>query len=139
MTSPASGRADPGTRARPTTPAGPRAAVSPATLRRLELAAGGIAGACLAAMDRRQPWFRKLPAALRSGVQLVTQTGVANFVGWLVATGAGHPTAPATDPPQPGPDPSAPGAADPTGFRPTTPDPRTPSPRARAPVPARYG
>ncbi|RTL62541.1 MAG: PucR family transcriptional regulator [Pseudonocardiaceae bacterium] len=40
-------------------------------------------------MERRQPWFRKLPAALRSGVQLVTQTGVANFVGWLVATGGG--------------------------------------------------
>ncbi|GEL25177.1 PucR family transcriptional regulator [Pseudonocardia sulfidoxydans NBRC 16205] len=65
------------------------APVSSATLRRLELGAGGIAGACLAAMDRRQPWFRKLPAALRSGVQLVTQTGVANFVGWLVATGGG--------------------------------------------------
>lgn len=78
-------------------PAG--APVSPATLRRLELAAGGIAGACLAAMDRRQPWFRKLPAALRSGVQLVTQTGVANFVGWLVATGGGRTRA--TEQPEP--------------------------------------
>lgn len=117
MTSPASGRADPGTRARPTTPAGPRAAVSPATLRRLELAAGGIAGACLAAMDRRQPWFRKLPAALRSGVQLVTQTGVANFVGWLVATGAGHPTAPATDPPAAGPGPVRPRRGRPDGVQ----------------------
>ncbi|MGD9987647.1 PucR family transcriptional regulator [Pseudonocardia sp.] len=76
------------------------APVSPATLRRLELAAGGIAGACLAAMDRRQPWFRKLPAALRSGVQLVTQTGVANFVGWLVATGGG-PTRTAEQPEPP--------------------------------------
>ena len=75
------------------------APVSPATLRRLELAAGGIAGACLAAMDRRQPWFRKLPAALRSGVQLVTQTGVANFVGWLVATGGGRTRA--TEQPEP--------------------------------------
>jgi len=76
---------------RPVTPASVPAGapVSAVTLRRLELAAGGIAGACLAAMERRQPWFRKLPAALRSGVQLVTQTGVANFVGWLVATGGG--------------------------------------------------
>jgi hypothetical protein len=34
-------------------------------------------------MAQRQPWFARLPADLRSGVQLVTQTGVANFVAWL--------------------------------------------------------
>ncbi|GAY11898.1 regulator of polyketide synthase expression [Pseudonocardia sp. N23] len=86
----------------------PGAPVSPATLRRLELASGGIAGACLAAMDRRQPWFRKLPAALRAGVQLVTQTGVANFVGWLVATGGGR--ARAGEQPEPADRPADPGA-----------------------------
>jgi len=59
------------------------AAVSPATLRRLELAAGTLAAACLAAMEERQPWFARLPAEQRSGVLLVTQTGVANFVAWL--------------------------------------------------------
>jgi hypothetical protein len=57
--------------------------VSPATLRRLELAAGDLAGSCLAAMEERQPWFARLPADQRAGVLLVTQTGVANFVAWL--------------------------------------------------------
>jgi DNA-binding PucR family transcriptional regulator len=57
-------------------------AVSPATLRRLELAAGDLASACLAAMDR-QPWFGRLTADQRAAVLLVTQRGVANFVAWL--------------------------------------------------------
>jgi DNA-binding PucR family transcriptional regulator len=57
--------------------------VSPATLRKLELAAGDLATACLAAMERGQPWFARLSADLRAGVQLVTQTGIANFVAWL--------------------------------------------------------
>ncbi len=57
--------------------------VSPATLRRLELASGELAAACLAAMDEHQPWFRRLDADQRAGVLLVTQTGVANFVAWL--------------------------------------------------------
>ena len=57
--------------------------VSPATLRRLELAAGDLAAACLAAMEQHQPWFARLPADQRAGVLLVTQTGVANFVAWL--------------------------------------------------------
>ncbi|WP_028931122.1 PucR family transcriptional regulator [Pseudonocardia asaccharolytica] len=64
--------------------------VSAATLRRLERAAGEVAGACLAAMVTRQPWFARLPADQRAGVQLVTQTGVANFVAWL---GQGNHTA----------------------------------------------
>ncbi|WP_214370175.1 helix-turn-helix domain-containing protein [Pseudonocardia sp. H11422] len=57
--------------------------ISTATLRRLELAAGGLASACLAAMEERQPWFERLPADQRAGVLLVTQTGVSNFVAWL--------------------------------------------------------
>ncbi len=57
--------------------------ISPGTLRRLELAAGDLAAACLAAMEERQPWFARLPADQRAGVRLVTQTGVANFVAWL--------------------------------------------------------
>ncbi|MCW0212378.1 MAG: helix-turn-helix domain-containing protein [Pseudonocardia sp.] len=57
--------------------------VSPATLRRLELAAGELAASCLTAMEERQPWFARLPADQRAGVLLVTQTGVSNFVSWL--------------------------------------------------------
>ena len=60
-----------------------RHSISPETLRRLELAAGDLAAACLAAMEQRQPWFARLPADQRAGVRLVTQTGVANFVAWL--------------------------------------------------------
>ncbi|ANY08454.1 PucR family transcriptional regulator [Pseudonocardia sp. HH130630-07] len=57
--------------------------VADSTLRRLELASAPLAGACLAEMERRRPWFARLPADQRSGVALVTQTGVANFVSWL--------------------------------------------------------
>jgi hypothetical protein len=57
--------------------------VAATTLRRLERAAGRLAGACLAAMEQRQPWFARLPADERASVALVTQTGVANFVSWL--------------------------------------------------------
>ncbi|GAA1281320.1 helix-turn-helix domain-containing protein [Pseudonocardia aurantiaca] len=62
--------------------------VSPATLRKLELAAGDLAAACLVAMEEHQPWFARLPADQRAGVLLVTQTGVANFVAWLGERGA---------------------------------------------------
>jgi hypothetical protein len=67
---------------------GPRFAVhstslTPATLKRLERAAGGLANASVAEMERRWAWFRKLPAAQRADVLMVTQTGVANFVAWL--------------------------------------------------------
>ncbi|MGH3615671.1 MAG: PucR family transcriptional regulator [Pseudonocardia sp.] len=58
-------------------------AVSPATLRRLELAGGGLATACLVAMGQRQAWFERLGADQRAAVLMVTQTGVANFVAWL--------------------------------------------------------
>ncbi|GAA1858321.1 helix-turn-helix domain-containing protein [Pseudonocardia ailaonensis] len=58
-------------------------AVSAATLRRLERAAGDLAGASLSAMEERQPWFAALPADQRAGVLLVTRTGLSNFVAWL--------------------------------------------------------
>jgi hypothetical protein len=57
--------------------------ISRATLRRVQLAAGELAGASLAAMEQHQPWFARLSADQRAGVMLVTQTGVANFVAWL--------------------------------------------------------
>jgi hypothetical protein len=58
------------------------ATVSTATLRRLELAAGDLASACLAAMDRHA-WFVRLTADQRAAVLLVTQRGVVNFVARL--------------------------------------------------------
>jgi DNA-binding PucR family transcriptional regulator len=58
-------------------------AVSARTRRRLEQASGGLATASLTAMSERFPWFRRLPADQRAGVQLVTQAGVTNFVAWL--------------------------------------------------------
>jgi hypothetical protein len=63
-------------------PRHPAASVSLATLRRLELAAGDLASACLAAMEQ-QPWFGRLTADQRAAVLLVTQRGVVNFVAWL--------------------------------------------------------
>jgi hypothetical protein len=57
--------------------------ISRTTQRRVQLAAGELAGACLEAMEQRQPWFARLSADQRAGVMLVTQTGVANFVAWL--------------------------------------------------------
>ncbi|MFB9567591.1 PucR family transcriptional regulator [Saccharopolyspora hordei] len=57
--------------------------ISAATLRRLERASGGLAGASVSAMEQRLPWFRRLPADQRASVLLVTQTGVSNFVAWL--------------------------------------------------------
>jgi hypothetical protein len=61
--------------------------VSAATVRRLELASGGLAADCLAVMQDQLDWFARLPAEQRSGVLLVTQTGVANFVAWLTRPG----------------------------------------------------
>jgi hypothetical protein len=57
--------------------------VSEATLRRLELATGGVAGAGVAEMSARLPWFSRLTADQRAGVLMVTQLGAANFVTWL--------------------------------------------------------
>lgn len=60
-----------------------RPRVSDATLRRLELATGGVAGAGVAEMAHRLPWFSRLTADQRAGVLMVTQLGAANFVTWL--------------------------------------------------------
>lgn len=65
----------------------PHVPVRRSTVRRLELAAGGLATACLAAMEDRLPWFARLPAEQRAGVLLVTQTGVSNFAAWLTHPG----------------------------------------------------
>lgn len=54
-----------------------------ATLRRLEHASGELASASASEMERRLPWFQRLPADQRANVLLVTQTGVSNFVSWL--------------------------------------------------------
>jgi hypothetical protein len=59
------------------------APVSADTFRRLELATGGIAGAGVAEMSARLPWFDRLTADQRAGVLMVTQLGAANFVAWL--------------------------------------------------------
>ena len=59
------------------------AGVGPETLRRIELDSGGLAGAGVAAMAERLPWFARLTADQRAGVLLVTQTGAANFATWL--------------------------------------------------------
>ncbi|MEJ2871098.1 helix-turn-helix domain-containing protein [Actinomycetospora sp. OC33-EN08] len=60
-----------------------RTPVSEDTFRRLELATGGVAGAGVAEMSSRLPWFGRLTADQRAGVLLVTQLGAANFVTWL--------------------------------------------------------
>lgn len=60
-----------------------RRPVSEATMRRLELATGGVAGAGVAEMSSRLPWFSRLTADQRAGVLMVTQLGAANFVTWL--------------------------------------------------------
>lgn len=57
--------------------------VSADTFRRLELATGGVAGAGVAEMAARLPWFDRLTADQRAGVLMVTQLGAANFVAWL--------------------------------------------------------
>ncbi|MGD9527793.1 PucR family transcriptional regulator [Pseudonocardia sp.] len=64
------------------------ATVSPATRRRLQLAAGRLATACLAAMEERQPWFAHLGADQRAAVLAVTQTGVSDLVSSLMEPGA---------------------------------------------------
>jgi DNA-binding PucR family transcriptional regulator len=60
-----------------------RRRVSASTLRRLEHASGELASASLTEMERRYPWFRRLPADQRASVLMVTQIGVTHFVRWL--------------------------------------------------------
>jgi DNA-binding PucR family transcriptional regulator len=64
---------------------GDRLRVSASTLRRLEHASGELATASLAEMERRYPWFGRLPADQRASVLMVTQIGVSHFADWLRA------------------------------------------------------
>ncbi|GAA5170084.1 MULTISPECIES: PucR family transcriptional regulator [Amycolatopsis] len=57
--------------------------LSDKTLRRLDRASGRLASASVAAMERRLPWFTRLPADQRASVLMITQTGAAGFVDWL--------------------------------------------------------
>lgn len=57
--------------------------LSSKTLRRLERASGRLASASVIAMEKRLPWFSRLPADQRASVLMITQTGAAGFVDWL--------------------------------------------------------
>ncbi|WP_020671386.1 PucR family transcriptional regulator [Amycolatopsis nigrescens] len=57
--------------------------LSAKTLRQLERASGRLASASVTAMERRLPWFGRLPADQRASVLLIIQTGAAGFVSWL--------------------------------------------------------
>ncbi|WP_369053946.1 PucR family transcriptional regulator [Kineococcus terrestris] len=60
-----------------------RSEPSPATVRRLEAAAGHFASSIAAAMEERLPWYGALPADERSWVGLVAQAGFTDFIRWL--------------------------------------------------------
>ncbi|WP_030107265.1 PucR family transcriptional regulator [Actinoalloteichus caeruleus] len=53
------------------------------TMRSLEYASGELATASVTAMERKLPWFRRLPADQRASVLLITQIGVSGFLEWL--------------------------------------------------------
>ncbi|WP_432547446.1 PucR family transcriptional regulator [Kineococcus sp. SYSU DK004] len=71
-----------GPAAEPARPAA-RSEPSPATVRRLEAAAGHFASSIAAAMEERLPWYGALPADERSWVGLVAQAGFTDFIRWL--------------------------------------------------------
>jgi DNA-binding PucR family transcriptional regulator len=52
-------------------------------LRRLELASGDFSHQAIVTMAQQLPFFGRMNAEQRASVQLVVQTGVANFVEWL--------------------------------------------------------
>ncbi len=54
-----------------------------ATLRRLERRMGTLSTAAIARMDEVLPWYRAMPPANRSWVNLVAQAGIAAFVDWF--------------------------------------------------------
>ncbi|KWX00158.1 PucR family transcriptional regulator [Carbonactinospora thermoautotrophica] len=54
-----------------------------ATWRRLHRATGTLAGAAIARMEEKLPWYRKMPAEQRSWVGLVAQAGIAAFTEWF--------------------------------------------------------
>jgi DNA-binding PucR family transcriptional regulator len=51
-------------------------------VRRVERATGKLAGAALAEIDARYPWYREMTADTRSWIGLVTQAGIAAFATW---------------------------------------------------------
>src|ERR1041384_774753 len=57
--------------------------LSPRTMRKIERASGNLATASVAEMERRLPWFARMPADQRASVLLLIQNGVAGFVEWL--------------------------------------------------------
>ncbi len=52
-------------------------------LRRVQRSSGEFSTQAIATMSEQLPFFRRLEAEQRASVQLVVQTGVANFVEWL--------------------------------------------------------
>jgi DNA-binding PucR family transcriptional regulator len=57
--------------------------VSAATLDALDRASGKLAAAALAAMEEQFPWFARMSADQRAGIQLIAQTGATGFTAWL--------------------------------------------------------
>src|SRR6478735_7662322 len=56
---------------------------SPATLQRVERAAGDLSSAATRRMEASHDWYRALSAEDRSWVGLVAQAGIAAFISWL--------------------------------------------------------
>ncbi len=56
---------------------------SPATLHRVERAAGELSSGATRRMEAAHDWYRALSAEDRSWVGLVAQAGIAAFIGWL--------------------------------------------------------
>lgn len=73
----------PAATAGPATTAGPVTALPDALLRRLERSSGAFSTEAISSMATELPFFLRLDADQRASVQLVVQTGVANFVEWL--------------------------------------------------------
>lgn len=57
--------------------------LSARTMRKIERASGSLATASVAEMERRLPWFARMPPDQRASVLLLIQNGVAGFVEWL--------------------------------------------------------
>jgi DNA-binding PucR family transcriptional regulator len=60
---------------------------SPATMQRVERAAGDLSSAATRRMEAGHEWYRALSAEDRSWVGLVAQAGIAAFIAWLGAGG----------------------------------------------------
>ncbi len=57
----------------------------PATVRKVQRAAGALGSAALARMEERLPWYRSMGAEERSWVALVIHAGIASFLTWFAA------------------------------------------------------